>query len=398
MTELKAFLGSIHFRLEEASILCVVVFLCFVVLNSRGSILNRRARKDMRQTQRSHSIATPRLGGVVIFAAVVMSSVFVDGFFGGRYAKFALAMLPMISVTLWEDMLRPTSPQTRLSATLASCFLTVMTLKIWFTGLDVSLIDPWMTGAIGVLITVAFVTASVNCFNMVDGLNGLCAGIAIAAFLSLHMIASAVGHQFIAHMTLTLAVAVGGILLFNFPKARIFLGDTGSYVMGYMIAWFGVSLTYWFDDVSPWAIFLIVAYPLSELVLTVSRRLLSGHSPLRPDTSHTHHLVLLLLRQMTSYGKPLPWQNPTATLIILPFAIAPMVLAVLFFDSARLLQALTLSYGLAIACLYARLLVLTRRLEQKNTADNGIESHGTVHALAPGSSAATGRAEHEKAA
>ncbi len=196
-------------------------------------------------------------------------------------------------------------------------------------------------------------------------MNGLCAGIVLAAFLPLHMIAGAVGHHFIAHITLTLAVAVGAFLLFNFPNARIFLGDTGSYIMGYVVAWFGVSLTYWFADVSPWAIFLILAYPLSELALTVSRRLLAGHSAFRPDTNHTHHLVLLLLRQMTSYGKSLPWQNPTATPIILPFAIAPMVPAVLFFDSPRLLQALTLSYGLALGCIYAGLLVLTRRLGRK---------------------------------
>ena len=394
MTELKDFLGSIHFGLEEAAILFVAIFLCFVVLNSRGSIFNRRARKDMWQTQCSHSIATPRLGGAVIFAAVVVSSVFVDGFFGGRYAKFALAMLPMISVTLWEDMVRPTSPQTRLSATLASCFLTVMTLQVWFAGLDVSLIDPWMTGAVGVLITVAFVTASVNGFNMVDGMNGLCAGIALAAFLSLHMIASAVGHEFAAHITMTLAVAVGGFLLFNFPKARIFLGDTGSYVLGYIIAWRGVSLTYWFADVSPWAIFLIVAYPLSELALTVSRRLLSGHSPFLPDTRHTHHLVLLLLRQMTSYGKPLPWQNPTATLIILPFAIAPMVPAVLFFDSPGILQVLTLSYGAAIACIYVGLVMLTRQLGRKSTPDTGLDGRGQTQELMP----TAARSNHSKAA
>ena len=395
---MNSYFGSIHFGLEEASILLVTVFLCFAVLNSTGSILNRRARKDMRQTQRAHSVATPRLGGAVMFTAVVMSSVFVDGFFGGRYAKFALAMLPMISVALWEDMLRPTSPQTRLSATLASCFLTVMTLQVWFPGLDVALLDPWMTGAVGVLITVAFVTASVNGFNMVDGMNGLCAGIALAAFLSLHMIAGAVGHHFIAHITLTLAVAVGAFLLFNFPNARIFLGDTGSYVMGYVIAWFGVSLAYWFDDVSSWAIFLIVAYPLSELALTVSRRLLSGHSPFRPDTRHTHHLVLLLLRQMTSYGKPLPWQNPAATLLILPFALAPMVPAVLFFDSPGILQALTISYGVAIACIYVGLVVLTRQLGRTSTLDTGIEGHTPVNAPVTDTSCSTGVTRQKKVA
>lgn len=354
-------LDGIHFGLEEAAILFVTILLCFVVLNSRGSIFNRRARKDMRQTQRTHSVATPRLGGAVIFGAFLASSIFIDGFFGGRYAKFAIAMLPMISVTLWEDMVRQTSPVTRLSATLASCFLTILSLQVWFTSIDVPMLDFWFTSAVGILITVAFVASSVNGFNLVDGLNGLCAGIAVAAFMSLHLVANAVGHQFISHIALTLAVATAGFLLFNFPKARIFLGDTGSYLIGYVVAWFGVSLCYRFTAVSPWAIFLILAYPLSELALTVARRILSGRSPFKPDTSHMHHLVLLLLRQRTSYGKPMAWQNPTATLVILPFAVAPMVPAVLFFNSPGFLQALTLSYGITYACFYAGLLVLTRQ-------------------------------------
>jgi len=371
-------LGGIHFMLEEVAILFVTIFLCSVILNSRGTILNRRSLKDMRQKQRIHSNATPRLGGAAVFGAFLALSVFVDGFFGGRYAKFVIATLPMISVTLWEDIVRPTAPLTRLSATLASSLLTVLSLQIWFTGIDLPLLDLWFTSTTGVIISVAFVLSSVNGFNLVDGLNGLCAGISLAAFTALHLIANAVGYQFMAHTTLTLAVAVAGFLLFNYPKARIFLGDTGSYLMGYILAWYGVSLSYWFTAVSPWAIFLILAYPLSELGLTVARRILSGRSPFQPDTRHIHHLVLLLLSQTTSHGKPKEWQNPTATLIILPFAIAPMVAAVLYFDSPRILQGLTLSYGLAIACIYAGLVALTRKLEQYNLTDSRIDNRVAV--------------------
>lgn len=372
--------SGLHFSFEEASVLMATVFLCLFAINSKRSLLNRRARKDMLQTQRSHSTATPRLGGAVIFAAVVLTAFFVDGFFGERYAKFALAMLPMIGVTLWEDMIRPTSPQIRLSATLASCFLTVMTLQVWLPSLDISLIDPWMTGGAGAIITVLFVASTVNGFNLVDGLNGLCAGIALAVFISFHLIANAVGHGFMSHITLNLAVATAGFLIFNFPRAKLFLGDTGAYVIGFVISWFGVSLCYRFPEVSPWAIFLVLAYPLSELVLSFARRLLSGRSPFQPDTSHIHHLVLLLLRQRLSYGKSFDWHNPTATLVILPLAIAPMIPAIWFFDRPGILQALTLSYGLMIASLYAGLYVLTR--QQQEVSRHGTLPHSQVAAEA----------------
>ena len=362
---MRDFLSGVHFGLEEASILATTVFLCFLVLQSRRSLLNRRAFKDTRQPHSTHGTATPRLGGAVIFASVIFTTVFFDGFFGGRYAKFAVSMLPMVFATLWEDMLRPTTPQVRLSATAASCLFTMATLQIWFTDADVPLIDPWMTGGFGVMVTLLFAATSVNAFNMVDGLNGLCGAIAVAALMSLHLIGNAVGHEFLAHMAIILAVAVAGFLLFNFPKGKIFLGDTGSYVLGYLIAWFGVSLCYWFHMVSPWAILLIVAYPVSDLVITLVRRVLAGHSPFRPDNLHFHHLVMLLLRQKSSHGKRLDWHNPAATLLLLPLAVAPMIPAVLFFDRPGVLQAAVLAYAVAIAGIYAGLLAVTKPAAQK---------------------------------
>jgi len=358
------FLSGLHFGLEEASILVTTVFLCLLVLQSRRNLLNRRAIKDMRQGHSTHGVPTPRLGGAVIFMTVIVSTVFVDGFFGGRYAKFAISMLPMVVVTLWEDMLRPTSPQVRLSATAVSCLFSMATLQIWFTRADVPLIDPWMMGAFGVIVTLLFAATCVNAFNLVDGLNGLCGSIAAAAFLALHMIANKVGHDFMAHMAISLAVAVAGFLLFNFPRGRIFLGDTGSYVLGYLIAWFGVSLCYWFHTVSPWAVLLILAYPLGDLGITLLRRILSGHSPFHPDNLHFHHLVMLLLRQKTAYGKRLDWHNPAATVILLPLAVAPMIPAVLYFDRPGILQAATLTYALAITGIYVGLLAVTKAAQK----------------------------------
>jgi UDP-GlcNAc:undecaprenyl-phosphate/decaprenyl-phosphate GlcNAc-1-phosphate transferase len=231
---------NFHFELTELAVLVATMSSCLVILNTRNSLLNRRASKDLRQFHSTHAQPVPRLGGAAIFAGFLLTILFFDGHFGGRHAKVLVSMLPMLAVTLWEDALRPTSPRIRLMSVLASCLLTLGSLQVWLTGLDLPLIDFLMPGIAGLLVTAAFILGTVNGFNMIDGLNGLCAGTALAALIALDFIAVAVGYEFMAHITMALGAAVAGFLVFNFPKARLFLGDTGAYVLGYLIALFGI--------------------------------------------------------------------------------------------------------------------------------------------------------------
>lgn len=343
---------NFHFELPELAVLVATLAFCLVILNTRNSLLNRRASKDLRQFHSTHAQPVPRLGGAAIFAGFLLTILFFDGHFGGRHAKVLVSMLPMLAVTLWEDALRPTSPRIRLMSVLASCLLTLGSLQVWLTGLDLPLIDFLMPGIAGLLVTAAFILGTVNGFNMIDGLNGLCAGTALAALLALDFIAVAVGYEFMAHITMALGAAVAGFLVFNFPKARLFLGDTGAYVLGYLIALFGISLCYRYPAVSPWAVFLIIGYPLSEVVISFFRRLLTRVSPVQPDNLHLHHLIRERLQRLRLPGMLQAHHNPIATILILPLAIGPMIFAAANFDSPRLLQAGAAAYGLAMTGLY----------------------------------------------
>jgi len=376
------FAGS-HVELIDLVILLATIAFCVIILNAKTSLLNRRASKDLRQFHSTHAQPVPRLGGAAMFAGFLLTILFFDGFFGGRHAKVLVSMLPMLAVTLWEDTLRPTSPRIRLMGVLSSCLLTLGSLQVWLTSIDLPLIDLLMPGFAGFLITAAFILGTVNGFNMIDGLNGLCAGTALAALLTLNFIAAAMGYDFMAHLTMVLGAAVTGFLVFNFPRARLFLGDTGAYVLGYLIALFGISLCYWYPAVSPWAVFLIIGYPLSEVIITFFRRLLAGVSPLHPDNLHLHHLVQAHVQGLRLPGKLQAHHNPIATILILPVAICPMIFAAANFDSPLLLQAGAAAYGMAMIGLYAVL-----RMGQRGTRS------GEDPALTPAGDAAEGTDRH----
>lgn len=291
----------------------------------------------------------------MIFASFLLTTLFFDGYFGGRHAKVIVAMFPMIAVTLWEDMVRPTPPRVRLLAVITSSLFTIAATQLWLPTLNVPYLDLLMPGIFGIIVSVLFIAVTVNGFNMIDGLNGLCAGTALMALLALGFIAGSVGFDFMVHLTLALAAAVAGFLLFNYPWGRIFLGDTGSYVLGYLSALCGISICYRFPAVSPWAVFLILAYPLSEVVITFLRRLVAGLSPFEPDSMHLHHIVLARLRRLPALKERSAWHNPLATLLVLPVALTPMIFAASYYDQPRTLQVGAAAYAAAMIVLYVAL-------------------------------------------
>lgn len=359
---------NVSLDLTDGVVFAVTVLLCLVVLNSRNLTLNRRATKDLRQRHATHARPAPRLGGAAIFTSFLLTTLFFDGYFGGRHAKVIVAMFPMIAVTLWEDMVRPTPPRARLLGVVATALLTVGSLQVWLTSVDVLYLDLLMPGVTGILLTVLLLTVTVNGFNMIDGLNGLCAGTALAALLALAYISGSVGFEFMVHISLALSAAVAGFLIFNFPWGRIFLGDTGAYVLGFLVTLSGVRICERFPAVSPWAVFLILAYPLGEVLITFFRRLLAGLSPFEPDNMHLHHLVLVGLRGIPAL-KGLPaWHNPVATLLVLPAAVGPMIFAAAYFDQPRTLQLGALAYAAAMITLYASVRLVLRGAQKTSKA------------------------------
>ena len=146
-----------------------------------------------------------------------------------------------------------------------------------------------------ILISIFWFLAIVNAFNFLDNMDGLSGGVGMicaALFLAAALIT---GQWFIAAVLALLVGALGGFLLFNFPPAKIFMGDGGSLVVGFALAFCSIRITYVPAGARMWAILtpvVILAIPLYDLITVSWIRLRQGRSPLVGDTQHFSHRLV----------------------------------------------------------------------------------------------------------
>lgn len=248
------------------------------VLAAAGTWLARRyaVRKqllDQPGERRSHSVATPRGGGIAIVGVMLTSL----GWLGLRYpgqglllACFAMGLLLVAGIG-WLDDHRPISPWPRL---LVHC----LAAAIFAWGLHQA------TGSLGASV-LAFGSTIVltNIWNFMDGIDGLAASQAGIVALAL---ALTLGGPF-GLLAAALGAAVLGFLPFNFPKARIFLGDVGSGALGFVLAALG-SLAAFEGSVAPMLLLLPLAAFLVDAAFTLSMRILRHERWWAPHVQHTY--------------------------------------------------------------------------------------------------------------
>jgi len=162
-------------------------------------------------------------------------------------------------------------------------------------------------GAAAIPFTVFAVVGVMNAVNMADGIDGLAGGLALVAVAWFGAAARYAGADSVFWVACLLAGQLIGFLAFNAPlprrpRARVFMGDAGSYFLGLVLAWLAIRLS--MEEraaIAPITAVWILGIPLADAVALMMRRLLRGRSPFRPDSEHLHHLLQLcgLSRTMT---------------------------------------------------------------------------------------------------
>lgn len=166
--------------------------------------------------------------------------------------------------------------------------------------------DLLLPVAASYFLTILLIGAIVNAYNFIDGINGLAGGLAMVASLSLALLFSIAGQQTYTLLSLALAGAAGGFLVFNFGRARIFMGDNGSTFIG--IALTCLCLLFlqtgageqFGPERAPFILAGILVLPVADMMKVILGRLLRGKSPMKGDRTHIHHLLQSAgLRQKT---------------------------------------------------------------------------------------------------
>lgn len=242
--------------------------------------------------QKIHLVPTPRIGGVAVLAGLVAAYYGAQGTPRELLGQILLAGLPALIFGLAEDITKRVSVRTRLLATMASgvcaCFITGARV----THADVPGLDALLAVTpLSIMFTAFAVGGVANAVNIIDGFNGLSSGTVSICLAALGLIANGCGDVELAHLCFIVCGVTVGFFIVNFPLGKLFLGDGGAYLLGFLLAWLGVMLAFRNPSVSVWAPLLATGYPIFETMFTILRRVWARSHPGMPDSHHLHSLV-----------------------------------------------------------------------------------------------------------
>ena len=254
--------------------------------------------------RRVHNKPIPRMGGLAIYLGVVVSVLWMV-----PVDKRIIGMLvggTIIAIMGIFDDRNPLSAKTKLAVqivcaiVLVGCGMRIGKFNIPFTnGGEIYF------GLLSIPVTIFWIVGITNTVNLIDGLDGLAAGVSMIAAISLSYVAhvndliqmpalvTANGGSHAAMMTLAIAGACLGFLPYNFNPAKIFMGDTGSLFLGYMLA--AISIYGAIKGATALATLvpvLALGIPIFDTTFAIMRRALNGRPIMEPDKGHLHHRLL----------------------------------------------------------------------------------------------------------
>lgn len=297
--------------------------------------------------QKIHKLSIPRVGGLAIFCSLFYQSLmFIELY--NELIFVVLCCLPVFFFGILEDFTNKVSPSIRLIASFFSALLLVFILEIKINTFKIPFLEfVFYYSLISLVISVLSIAMLGHAVNLIDGLNGLSQLSSLISLTSITVLSYQMGDDILFVLSMTMIVSILGLIFFNFPYGRIFLGDGGAYLLGTYIASLVIMLSMRNNDISPFASLLIVFFPIYELLRTILRRSISDYKTLiLPDSKHLHSMIYkyMVLKHKSESLKI----NSTSSLLCLILPLITCSLAVLFYNNLTVLLLVIFTYILII--------------------------------------------------
>lgn len=268
----------------------------------RGLCVRRGWLDEPRDERRVHRRAIPRLGGVAIFLSLVIALLALSGVdnqvtqsLRQDRAQLLLALAPAVCVFLlgiYDDL-------RGLNATVKFTVQGLAAALFYWLGGRIEALSLPLVGhvvlpeAAGFIVTIVWIVAITNAFNLIDGIDGLATGAALFAAMVMIAVSVVAGHPFVTVLALVLAGALVGFLRYNFNPASIFLGDSGSLFIGFLLAALSILGTQKASTAVAISIPLLAfGVPVIDTTWTFLRRYLGKRPLFKGDREHIHHMLL----------------------------------------------------------------------------------------------------------
>lgn len=304
----------------ESFLLVILIIILSILLQIILIGLNKKlSLKNKNQIQNIHTGNISRLGGL----GIIIPTILIILYFG-KYDLLILINFSLISLlpALLEDLNISIKPKYRFILTLFSSLLIVSFIKP-LPFFEFFKEENFFNSMIFQIIFYTFgLTALVNGQNFIDGTNGLSAFSALGSISCILFIGLILNDQFLIFFSFCLICLIIIFLIFNFPYGKIFLGDCGSYFLGYIIGIYLILIYGENPQIPTFSAALIIFYPIYEVIFSYIRKILSGISPFKADNYHLHTIIFLFLNLRKDNA---PSNNSKVTIIMSIIWIMPLL-------------------------------------------------------------------------
>jgi UDP-GlcNAc:undecaprenyl-phosphate GlcNAc-1-phosphate transferase len=268
----------------------IAFIVAYLLMPLAAKLAFRIGAIDQPNARKVHNKPMPRLGGTGIFIAFVVVVLATQGL-DRSLMGILLGGAAIFLVGILDDIYR-LSPWTKLAAQIAAALIAV------YFGVRVHVMtNPFdgvfQLGALSIPLTLLWIIGITNAVNLIDGLDGLAGGVCAIAAITIGVVAWKGDQMVVAYMALVLAGAIAGFLPHNFHPARIFMGDSGSMFLGFVLACLSVSgLAKGATLISLCIPVIILGIPVFDTLFAIIRRVNNQTPIFGADKAHLHHRLM----------------------------------------------------------------------------------------------------------
>lgn len=290
------FMVLVNINLRRVSMLYLTLFICFITSILITPLVKKLAFKigatDKPNQRKVHQKIMPRLGGLAIFFSFLIGYLVLQP--DDKYALPILIGSIIIIITGVLDDMIELSAKIKLGGQLVATLIVVVYGGVQIDFINLPFGGQLDFGMLSIPITVLWIVGITNAINLIDGLDGLAAGVSSIVLITISGMAIMMGNVFVTSMGFIVLGSTLGFLFYNFHPAKIFMGDTGALFLGYMIS---VLSLLGFKNVAVISFIvpvIILGVPISDTFFAIIRRIVKNQPLSAPDKSHLHHCLLRL--------------------------------------------------------------------------------------------------------
>ncbi len=283
--------------LLTASVAFIITFLAIPVVLQ---VAEQKKLYDIPDERKVHTRLVASLGGVGIFGGFLLASLLsIQGYLNPEFQYFFAAALVIFFLGLKDDLMILSATKKFIGQIIAASIL-IHLGDIRLSSMHGLLGFNELPEAFGLALSYLTIIVVINSFNLIDGVDGLAASLGILTMTVFGGYFFAIGYQAYALLAFSMAGSLVAFLIFNHQPAKIFMGDSGSLMIGLInsilvIKFINIADTPFVAIQVPAAVaigFAVLIVPLLDTLRVFSIRIVNGRSPFTPDRNHVHHLLL----------------------------------------------------------------------------------------------------------